>query len=69
MFNVDDPAPWWTETITLACGGYAYHEEGPNSYGARCDTCFAIVGSIGMPRHCKTLLDMENVIKKLKGSK
>ena len=69
MFNVDDPAPWWTETITLACGNVARHNDGPNSYGARCNNCGAIVGSVGMPRHCKTLLDMENVIKKLKGSK
>lgn len=37
--------------MKLPCGGTAYfdHESGI-SY--RCDTCFAVIGSIGQPREC-----------------
>lgn len=69
MHRIEDPAPWWTETIKLPCGNFAHHNDGPNSYGARCENCGAIIGSVGMPLHCKTLFDMENVVKKLKGHK
>jgi len=54
--------------IKLPCGATALFDyESGISY--RCTSCFAIVGSVGMPQECKTLLDMEEVIRKLKGKK
>jgi len=54
--------------VALPCGSVAYfdHESGI-SY--RCSTCFAVVGSVGMPRACKDEFDMDKVFDKLKGSK
>lgn len=46
--------PAWTE---LPCGNRALFERDGLSY--RCQRCFAVVGSIGMPVSCKQLLDME----------
>lgn len=54
--------------IDLECGAVAsFDVESGISY--RCNTCFAVVGSIGMPRSCKDLYDMINVVDKLKGKK
>lgn len=50
----------------LPCGGRAHFDHG-SGCSHRCYTCFATVGSIGMPRECKTLLDIEKVVEKLKG--
>jgi hypothetical protein len=63
----DDPQPW-PEDIELECGSIAsFDAESGISY--RCTTCFAVVGSIGMPRECKELEDMVAVVQKLKGRK
>lgn len=54
--------------ITLLCGARAtFDTDSGCSY--RCNTCFATVGSMGMPRSCKELYDMEKVVDKLKGIK
>lgn len=47
---------------TLPCGGETYfdHESGI-SY--RCMNCFAVVGSIGMPRECAQLMKAERAAK------
>lgn len=37
----------------LPCGGTAYLDPESSIWGFRCDTCFAIVGSIGQPSKCK----------------
>lgn len=52
--------------IRLLCGNTAEFDE-DSGIGFRCERCFAIIGSIGMPRECKTLYDMQEVIDKLKG--
>lgn len=53
------------EDIELECGATAsFDVESGISY--RCNTCFAVVGSIGMPRECKELDDMIRVMQKLK---
>lgn len=54
--------------IKTACGNTASFDDG-SGYGFRCDACGAVIGSIGMPRHCKDLYDMEEVVLKLKGIK
>lgn len=55
-------------SIDLLCGNKAYFDRDTGcSY--RCIACFATVGSIGMPRSCKELYDMEEVVDKLKGRK
>lgn len=41
-------------SIKLACGAEAVFDEG-SGIGYRCTTCFAVVGSIGMPRTCAEL--------------
>lgn len=52
--------------VKLLCGATASFDiESGISY--RCNSCYAVVGSIGMPRSCKELYDMEDVINKLKG--
>ncbi len=52
--------------IILLCGNVAYFDDG-SGCSHRCDRCGATVGSISMPRSCKTLYDQEEVISKLKG--
>lgn len=59
--GVPEPQP-----IDLPCGSIAYFDTG-SGFSYRCDTCNATVGSIGMPRECKKLFEMEDVVKKLKG--
>lgn len=52
--------------VTLPCGAIAEFDY--NSMCAhRCTRCFAVVGSIAMPKECTDLLRMEAVAKKLKG--
>jgi hypothetical protein len=55
-------------TITLLCGSIA-HFDTQSGISYRCDTCMAVVGSIAMPRECKELYDMEDVVNKLKGKR
>ena len=54
--------------VETACGTTASFDDG-SGYGYRCDSCGAVIGSIGMPRRCKDLYDMDEVINKLKGKK
>jgi hypothetical protein len=39
------------QPINLPCGATA-HFAREAGYGHRCNTCFAVVGSVGMPRDC-----------------
>lgn len=43
-----------TPSHRLPCGGVAIFDHS-SGISYRCDTCFAVVGSIGMPRDCETL--------------
>jgi DNA repair photolyase len=54
--------------IDLLCGSTASFDDG-SGCAHRCDYCGAVVGSVGMPKRCKDLYDMEEVINKLKGKK
>ena len=52
--------------MRLPCGGTAYFDyESGISY--RCTTCFAVVGSVGMPRSCKDDMDKYDSWNKLGG--
>ena len=54
--------------VTAACGAEAVFDEG-SGCGYRCVECGAMLGSVGMPSHCK---DEENKVlewKILKGEK
>lgn len=62
----DDPISF--EPVELLCGNIAEFDQA-SGISYRCTTCLAVVGSIGMPRECKALYDMEEVVKKLKGKK
>jgi len=68
MSRYGEYAPVLPKPIKLLCGSTAeFDVDSGISY--RCTTCFAVVGSIGMPRDCKELYDMEDVVDKLKGKK
>ncbi len=50
--------------ILAPCGNLAsFDEDSGMSY--RCNRCFAVVGSMGMPKECKELYEMEQVVDKL----
>ena len=46
----DFPHP--ADLMALPCGGIAYYDY-KNEISYRCGQCDAVVGSIGMPKHCK----------------
>jgi hypothetical protein len=56
--------------IDLPCGGTAYFDHG-SGCSHRCNTCFATVGSVGMPKECAILLkeevEREMIISRLQG--
>lgn len=52
-------------TTITPCGAIAYFDEG-SGIGYRCEECMAIIGSIGMQRECKDLMEMDEIIDKLK---
>ena len=54
--------------VHLPCGGAAYFDQ-DSGISYRCETCFAVVGSIGMPRSCKEEFDKEKMIAILAGKK
>lgn len=51
--------------MRLPCGGTAYFDDG-SGCSHRCE-CGATVGSIGMPQHCKELMDAYKNWEKLGG--
>lgn len=46
-------------TQKLPCGGTAYTDSDSNIGANICMDCLSVVGSIGMPKKCKELLDRE----------
>lgn len=54
------------EFMRLPCGGAAYFDES-SGIGYRCDTCNAVVGSIGQPQVCREISDQYKFWKKLGG--
>jgi hypothetical protein len=58
--------PVLPKPIELLCGSVAEFDiDSGISY--RCRSCFAVIGSVGMPKRCKELYEMEKIVSKLKG--
>ena len=53
------------DPMPLPCGGVAYFDES-SGISYRCE-CGAVVGSIGMPAHCKTEAEKWRVMELLGG--
>jgi hypothetical protein len=60
--------PHVVKIIHLPCGSRAFFDEESNTMSYRCETCFAVVGSIGQPSECKEASDKYEMFRKL-GSK
>lgn len=54
------------DDIILLCGNIASFDMS-SGYSYRCNRCMATVGSIGMPRECAKLYEIEKVVDILKG--
>lgn len=66
MHRYNEYEPVLPKPIVLLCGSLAeFDVDSGISY--RCTTCYAVVGSVGMPRECKELYEMEKVADKLRG--
>jgi hypothetical protein len=50
----------------LPCGGVAYFDQ-DSGISYRCHSCFAVVGSIGQPAHCREEAKKYEVIETLGG--
>ena len=50
----------------LPCGGTAYFDES-SGISYRCETCYAVVGSIGQPNSCKDEADKWDAWEELGG--
>jgi hypothetical protein len=50
----------------LPCGGVAYFDQ-DSGISYRCETCFAVVGSMGQPRSCKEEVKKYDAWKELGG--
>ena len=60
---------WYiSRPIELLCGSRAEFDV-ESGMGYRCTECLAMVGSMGMPRECATLYEMQKVVNILKGKK
>lgn len=49
--------------VNLPCGGVAEFDDESTCYSYRCTSCFAVVGSIGMPQSCRDELDKVKVME------
>lgn len=56
MANIDGEFFKRPPSERLPCGGVAHYEVDSSCHSYRCDACFAVVGSIGMPAACAELL-------------
>ena len=54
------------DPMNLPCGGVAYFDES-SGISYRCDTCYAVVGSISQPKHCKEIAKKYDMWEKLGG--
>jgi hypothetical protein len=50
----------------LPCGGVAYFDQ-DSGISYRCETCFAVVGSMGQPRSCREEVKKYDAWKELGG--
>jgi len=50
--------------VHLPCGGVAYFDQ-DSGISYRCETCFAVVGSVGQPRSCREAAAKYDVLRHL----
>lgn len=60
------PQARW-KPMKLLCGSEALLDPESSIGAYRCTTCDRVVGSVGMPKECKILYDMQEVVTKLQG--
>lgn len=53
--------------MNLPCGGTAYFDYTTDT-SYRCDSCMAVVGSMGQPRSCKEEAEKWDIVEKLGGT-
>ena len=54
--------------IYMPCGGTAYFDHS-SGISYRCDTCFAVLGSIGMPQECREIYRKMELLDVIAGKK
>lgn len=54
------------DPMPLPCGGTAYWDES-SGISYRCEDCMAVVGSVGMPKHCQNEAEKWRVMELLGG--
>ena len=50
--------------VHLPCGGVAYFDQ-DSGISYRCETCFAVVGSVGQPKSCREAAAKYDVLRRL----
>jgi hypothetical protein len=50
--------------VHLPCGGVAYFDQ-DSGISYRCETCFAVVGSVGQPKSCREAAAKYDVLRHL----
>ena len=58
---------WGMDLMNLPCGGAAHFDD-ESGISYRCLNCLAVVGSIGMPKHCKDITEQWEMQKVLGGA-
>lgn len=53
--------------MNLPCGSRAFYDVESSFYSFRCESCMAVVGSIGQPKSCKERMNQYDVWNKLGG--
>jgi hypothetical protein len=55
------------DPITAPCGNRAFFDY-ESGFSYRCEACMAVIGSIGMPRECRAIMEMDRAVEKLSGN-
>ncbi len=55
------------DKMFLPCGSTAYYDEESTCHSYRCKNCLAVVGSMGMPKHCQDQAEKYQVLAALGG--
>jgi hypothetical protein len=55
------------DKIEAPCGNIAYFDNSSTSCAYRCLSCFAVIGSMGMPRECAQLARAKSEASRKKG--
>lgn len=56
------------EDYRTPCGAPGYPDFSGEFPVTRCMDCLMIVGSLGMPRHCRETMERQDALERLKGN-